>query len=165
MSETPAKTALWVKVLLITSLALNFVIIGVIGGAMLSPDGPRSQMLDAVARDIGASPFVRAIDPQDRRQIARAYREKADPLRRNRDDMREGFVALLQALRDESFEPDQVADLLASQRMAAAARQEIGEQVLVEYLSGLSLQERRAFAERLQQVVRSARPPREADRG
>lgn len=155
-------TALWVKILLAASLALNLLILGIIGGAVLSPDGPRGQRVDAAARDLGATPFVRAIDPSDRRELFQAFRREAEPLQRNREEMGLRFEALLGALKAETFDGSEIAALMALQRTAATERQQIGERILIGYLSGLSRDERVAYAVRLEEVVRRGRRP---DRG
>ena len=156
MSEEikPMKNPIWIKSVFIASLALNLLVLGAIGGAWLSPDGPRGKAVEAAARDLGATPFVRAVARADRRELAQSFRQQAEPLQRNRAELRLRFDALLGALRAETFDRTEVASLMGLQRGAAIQRQEIGERVLIEYLSGLSFEERQEYADRLESAVR-----------
>ncbi len=150
-------------IFLALSLALNLLVAGIIAGALLSPDGPRGHQTDRAGRDIGATPFVRAVDPGDRRSILAAARGEAQSLRRNRDELRLRFDALLGAIRADVFDPSEVAALLALQRSAAAERQEIGERILIEYLGDLDVDARGAYADRLESMVRRRPGHRAAD--
>jgi uncharacterized membrane protein len=148
------RTATWVKVALVLSLGLNLAILGVIAGAWISPDGPRQTRIDAAARDMGATPFVRALEHEDRRALFEAMRREAEPLRQNRDELRLRFEALLGALRADPFDPFEVQSLLALQRGAATERQMIGERLLVDRLAAMSPAARDAFADRLEEGLR-----------
>jgi uncharacterized membrane protein len=151
-----------VKVVLVLSLGLNLLILSMIAGAWLSPDGPRSARIDSAARDLGATPFIGALDPADRRALFGAIRREAEPLRQNRDELRLRFEALLGALRADPFDPFEVQALLALQRGAATERQMIGERLLVERLAEMSPDARAAFAARLEEGLR--RQPYDRDR-
>ncbi len=130
---THAPTARWVKVALILSLGLNLLILGIVGGAWLSPDGPRGDRIDRAARDMGATPFIRALEPEDRRALFQAIRREEEPLRQNREELRLRFEALLASVRADPFDPWAVESLLQLQRSAATERQMIGERLLVEH--------------------------------
>jgi uncharacterized membrane protein len=157
------RTARWVKVTLVLSLGLNLLILGMMAGAWLSPDGPRSARMDSAARDLGATPFIGALDPADRRALFGAIRREAEPLRQNREELRLRFEALLGALRADPFDPAEVQALLALQRGAATERQMIGERLLVERLAEMSPEARSAFAARLEEGLRRPRHHRDDD--
>jgi uncharacterized membrane protein len=161
----PSRTATWVKVVLVLSLGLNLAVLGVIAGAWLSPDGPRQTRIDTAARDLGATPFVRALDPEDRRALFQAMRREAEPLRQNRDELRLRFEALLGALRADPFDPSEVQSLLALQRGAATERQMIGERLLVDQLAAMSPEARDAFADRLEDALRRGGRDRDREDG
>jgi len=152
-NPTP-RTARWVKVVLVLSLGLNLLILSMMAGAWLSPDGPRSTRIDSAARDLGATPFIGALDPADRRALFGAIRREAEPLRQNREELRLRFEALLGALRADPFDSFEVQALLALQRGAATERQMIGERLLVERLAEMSPEGRAAFAARLEEGLR-----------
>lgn len=154
MSPAPAPTARWVKLALVASLGLNLLILGIVGGAWLSPDGPRGDRIDRAGRDMGATPFIRALEPGDRRALFQAFRREEEPLRQNREELRLRFEALLAALRADPFDPWAVESLLQLQRSAATERQMIGERLLVEQLTTMTPEARDAFADRLEQSLR-----------
>lgn len=156
------RTARWVKLVLVLSLGLNLLILGMMAGAWLSPDGPRAARIDDAARDLGATPFIGALEPADRRALFGAIRREAEPLRQNRDELRLRFEALLGALRADPFDPAEVQALLALQRGAATERLMIGERLLVDRLAQMSPAARDAFADRLEEGLR--RRPRHHDR-
>jgi uncharacterized membrane protein len=151
---THAPTARWVKVALILSLGLNLLILGIVGGAWLSPDGPRGDRIDRAARDMGATPFIRALEPEDRRALFQAIRREEEPLRQNREELRLRFEALLASVRADPFDPWAVESLLQLQRSAATERQMIGERLLVEQLTTMTPEARDAFADRLEAALR-----------
>jgi uncharacterized membrane protein len=153
-AQPTAPTARWVKLALVASLGLNLLILGIVAGAWLSPEGPRSDRIDAAARDIGATPFIRALEPADRRALFQAFRREDEPLRQNREELRLRFEALLGALRADPFDPFAVQSLLQLQRGAATERQMIGERLLVEQLAQMSPEARDAFADRLEASLR-----------
>ena len=158
------RTATWVKVALVMSLGLNLAILGAIAGALLSPDGPRQTRIEAAARDMGATPFMRALEPEDRRALFQAMRREAEPLRQNRDELRLRFEALVGAVRADPFDPSEVQSLLALQRGAATERQMIGERLLVDRLAAMTPEARDAFADRLEDALRRGGRDRDEDR-
>jgi uncharacterized membrane protein len=162
-SNPAPRTARWVKVVLVLSLGLNLLILSMMAGAWLSPDGPRSTRMDSAARDLGATPFIGALEPEDLRALFGAIRREAEPLRQNREELRLRFEALLGALRADPFDPAEVQALLALQRGAATERQMIGERLLVERLAEMSPDARAAFAARLEEGLRRAPQDRDRD--
>lgn len=144
----------WLRIVLVVSLALNLLIAGLIVGATL---GDRRDGRDRSVRDLSGTPFFMALEPQERRALARAARSQSeDSLRESRRALRERFEALLNALRAESFDRGAVEALLAEQRAAASRRADLGEQVLLDHLQGLGVEERRAYADRLDASLRRA---------
>jgi uncharacterized membrane protein len=153
-TPAPTPTARWVKVALVASLALNLLILGIVGGAWLSPDGPRGDRMERAGRDMGATPFIRALEPGDRQALVRSLRREEEPLRQNREELRLRFEALLASVRADPFDPWAVESLLQLQRSAATERQMIGERLLVEQLTTMTPEARDAFADRLEQSLR-----------
>ncbi len=149
------RSPLWMRVTLAISLALNLLIVGIVVGAVATRDGRNdgTRTLGAL-RDLGPVPFVVALEPEDRRGLARAMRGEAASLRQNREELRARFEALLAALRADPFEPEVVAALLSEQREAGSQRQAIGERLLLERLAEMSPEERLAYADRLDKSLR-----------
>lgn len=152
---TRSGAPLWVRITLIVSLALNLLIIGAIVGALLGRGKPGDD--PRAARDLAAAPFVMALERGERRELLARMREQSEPMRENRAMLRARFEALLTALRDEIFDRDRIEELLSGQREVATARQQIGEVVLLDHLEMLSLEDRRAYASRLDGSLRRGR--------
>ena len=149
------RTPLWIRVLLVMSLAINLLIAGIVIGAVTSRGGdgsPRTTV--GAARDLGPLPFVMALEPSDRRALGGALRSEASSLRQNREALRVRFEALLGALRAEEFDRETVRRLLAEQRTLGVRRQEIGERILLDRREEMSAEERRGYADRLDRSLR-----------
>ena len=135
------------KILLIASLSLNLLVVGLIAGAFLDRrDGPPAHALR------GATPFIAALGPEDRRQLFRHLRNSRDV-----GDQKGRFRALIAALTSEPFDRDLVADLLGTQRARVADRSKRGEAALIDRLSDMSAEDRAAYAQRLERLVRRRR--------
>ncbi|MXQ06315.1 periplasmic heavy metal sensor [Alphaproteobacteria bacterium GH1-50] len=154
MPEKPHRRWMWP--LLVVSLALNLLVAGVIIGALMRGDGERPP---GAARSLIGEPFVRALDEDDRRAFLREMVGNRDRLRANRADLRARLEALLSAIAAEDFDRARVAAILAEQRQLAVRRQDIGETLLLDRLEGMSVEERRGYAERLERAFR--RRPRD----
>ncbi len=145
----------WVRVGLALSLALNLLVLGLVLGAAFSPGrgwdrgGGRS-----AGRDVGLGPVMAALSDEDRSAVRDNLRASAGPLGRNREELRARFEALLATLRAEPFDRARAAGLLAAQRGAAVARQEIGEAAVLDRLVAMSAADRAAFADRLDHSLR-----------
>lgn len=145
----------WATVLLVFSLALNLLIVGMVAGWMLSPGGPRGERSDLrQARGLLGEPFVRALPQEDRRALLADALRNRDQLRENRQALARRLGDFLDALEAEEFDEATIRGLLSEQRGAAIRRQEIGEALLIERLSAMSRDERRAYAERLRENFR-----------
>ncbi|TCP21412.1 periplasmic heavy metal sensor [Rhodovulum adriaticum] len=158
-TKTPApRTRTWVRVALIVSLALNLLIVGMIGGAVVGHRGgpPRADMGEAAY-----GPYARALADEDRAALRRAMRAEAPRLRENRMAVRQGFRDLLGALRADPYEPGRVADILAEQEARVRDQGQIWRGLLVTRLETMSPEERAAFADRLERVLRRGPPVRD----
>lgn len=153
-TETTPKPRRWLRWLLVVSLGFNFLVVGMVGGAVLSGEGPGQKS----ARDNRGSPFVRALDPSDRRAVMRGVLGERRELRESREVLKARFDAFLTALRSDAFDLDTARALLAEQRAANDARVAVGEKVVLDRIAGMTLEERRAYADRLEAQIR--RPQR-----
>ena len=153
-TEAPKRRSmpLWLRVVLVLSLAGNLLVIGLIVGVASSPKGPRGS--ERIAGDVGAAPFVRALEGEDRRALAREIAQKNGGFRQMRQETRARAEELFAALRAENFDRAAVEALLQGQREQAAQRQLAGEAALLNRLEAMTLEERVAYAERLAQALR-----------
>ena len=146
----------WMMPVLFISLALNLLVIGAVVGRALSPDAPyKRDRVSGPVRSVIGEPFVRALSREDRKALLADLRQQDPKIRENREVLRARFAAFLEALRADPFQPDEVRRLLAEQRSAAQGRQELGEVLLLNRLQAMSTDERAAYADRLQERLRS----------
>lgn len=153
-TETPRKAPRWMIVLLVLSLGVNLLAAGAVIGAGLTRAKIGDDLRSAAARDLGRTPFVMALEPADRRALARELRREAGGFGADRAALRDRFERLLTALRAESFDRAEVEGLIGEQRRVAVGRQEIGERVLLDRLEEMSPEARRAYADRLDRSLR-----------
>ncbi len=71
--------------------------------------------------------------------------------------IRARFESFLAALRADTFDRALVGDLLDQQSQAALRRQELGEQLLLDRLSGMTQAEREAYADALEERLKGFR--------
>ncbi len=145
----------WVWPVLIVSLTLNLLVAGMMLGAAMRADV--RDRPPGSARSLIGEPFIRALAPEDRRAFVRSMVRDRDALRTNRAELRARVETLLSALSAEEFDRDAVADILADQRALAQRRQDIGEDLLLDRLEAMTLDERRAYAKRLDEALRPRR--------
>ena len=154
--EKPRRS--WLKPLLFASLALNLLIIGAIVGRALSPDNHRHRdRVEGPARSVIGEPFIRALSPEDRRDLLADLKNDAPRIRETRDNLRQRFQAFLAAIRADPFVPEEVERLMKDQRQVATGRQELGEALLMRRLQAMTPDERAAYADRLEKSLKRLR--------
>ena len=151
-AEAP-RTRGWVRVLLFVSLALNILVIGVVaGGALFGEKWKRHQM--AVRLESAGGPLVLALDRDERRAIERklrrAHRQNVINPPRHREEMR----GLLADIRAEPFDAQAVEARLVRLRTIFADRLAFGQTALIEHLAEMPAEDRAAYADRLEKVLR-----------
>lgn len=141
----------WVRFALITSLALNLGIIGMVGGAIFRNGG--SPHGDSMVRDVGFGAFTEALSKEDRATLRRAFIANAPEFRSGRRDMRADFSDLLVQLRADPFEPDQLRLVLGRQNARNAERLALGQSLIFDLLVAMAPDARQDFANRLEQSL------------
>ena len=153
----PPRTPLWLRITLLASLAVNLLIVGIVAGAVFSRGGPgEGGPVDRVlaARDLAPPPFVLALEAEDRRALVGAMRDVAAPFKEDRRTLKRRLDGFLTTLRSEPFDASAVEAFMTDQRERSSARQAAGAQAFVTYLEGLSPEDRWAYADRLERVLR-----------
>lgn len=152
LKTTGVKTAPWVKVALVASLALNLAVAGVVAGAVLNhrrDGGPEMRpQTDAV---YGA--YAHALGRKDRRAIFEAMRTRPGDFRAVQAARAQGFARVIDALRAEPFDMSVLKSVLDEQLAQATARQSLGQELLLERIEAMSADDRAEFATRLQDVL------------
>ncbi len=154
------KTRIWVRVLLAVSLTLNLLVIGAIAGAHLrrNTDQRQAGPMEArsAMRDLGYGAFIDALPRDQRRALGQALRERGGSFAVNRTALAEEFKAMLAALRADPFVAGDLQDVLEQQGQRVAGRTLIGRQLVLERIAAMPLQDRQAFADRLEHALRRA---------
>lgn len=150
----------WSRVILALSLALNLAVVGLIAGAFLGKERdapPRGYS----SRDVGYAPYISALNKDERRAVGRKLMNAAPSRDEARDARREGFEQILDALRATPYDPAALEAAISSQREDLARRQQVGQDILVERVHNMTVAERQAYAQRLDQILtRPERPDR-----
>lgn len=155
--ENPPNKRRWLMPLLLVSLAINLLIAGIFIGAMLSPDGLRNRAENASVRGVVGEPFFRALPREERRALIREVVRNRDKIRESREGLRQRFQDFLTTLRAETFDMEEARRLMTEQRGAAIRRQEIGEMLLLDRLQAMTSEQRRAYADALEDSLAKLR--------
>lgn len=151
----------WTGILLVVSLGLNLAVAGLIAGAVLRNSNDRSApVASQVARNLGLGPYLRALEPADRRALGMKARDRvieAGGIRAQRTTQRQNLVEVLASLRADPFDPARFAAALEAQAVAAEGLRRVGQAALVDHLSNLNATDRAAYADRLEQAFRHPR--------
>lgn len=146
-TPAPTPTPRKLRWLLALSVGLNLAVAGFVIGDALD-GGLRGQRF--MPRDMAFGPFTEALEPAERRALARALFERAPDLRQMRGHMQGDLDQIIAALQADPFAPAALDEALAghSRRVGAALGQ--AEGVLRDFLVAMAPGERIAFAARLQ---------------
>lgn len=143
----------FMKILLVTSLALNLLFVGLVVGARFS-DGPRERTRDAA---MSQGPFGRALSEDARREIGQKIRGSREDRRRVRAEMRGQIERLIDALRAEPYDAAAVEAILSQFRAVTDERRLAGHAAFVDHVTTMSSEDRLMFADRLQKVMKRGR--------
>lgn len=149
MAQTP-KTQSWQRWLLVGSLALNLLVLGAIGGAVLKggPSGPGNRI------DLTTGPLTRAMTSEDRSAIRDVLRASRAFGPQDRAAIREDMQSLLALLAADPFDAEAFRAVLDRQRSRLTAGQDAALDALTAQIETMTPQARAEFAERLQDQLR-----------
>lgn len=141
------------RVLLILSLALNLLVLGLVAGTMWRGHGMRGH---AVAGRDGFGLLAMSLPREDRRALRDRFDTATGNRAGDRSAMRADFAELADLLRAESWDADGAALVLARQGARGAERMAQGQKIMLDYLAGLTLEARRALADRIETRTKAA---------
>ena len=145
------RTPVWVRVLLVASLAANLLIAGMVVGARTGREaGERVRG----PRDAGAMLYLGALPREDRAALVAELRAGGPDRRARVAEALAEVRATLTTLRAEPFDADAFAARLGHQRAVAAGRGERAEALLVARVAAMAPEERRAYADALEETLR-----------
>ena len=148
-AAVPVRTGRGLRIALGLSLAVNLLVLGLVGGAVLH--GPPERFHDS--RDMSFGPFAEALRPEDRKALRREIFERAPELREGRERRRQDLAGLLQALRADPFDPAGIEAVMSAQQDRLAGQLALGAAVIRDHLIALPAAERLAFADRLEATL------------
>lgn len=154
-TQTPRpKAGRGVKIALGLSLAVNLLILGAVGGAMLGgrPDGPIRDRFDAV-RSLGLGPMGLALDREDRDEITARVGRDREAMRAERQALLAVTLQFVEAVEADPFDRTAAAAALEAQRGHVLGLQERGHGALLDQLEAMPLSAREGFAERLRRAL------------
>ncbi len=159
----PKSPRRWVRILLVVSLSMNLMVLGVVAGLAHwhRPDSDRGRTPRV---DQSGGPLTRALSREDRRTIGKKIWREYRSGRPSRDAIRAEYKAVVAALRADPFDAEVVSGSLDRQFEFASERQRLGQALLMERLHEMSAQERRAFADRLEDGLNRKRRDFDRDR-
>lgn len=149
----------WWRVALVASLALNLGLIGAGVGMALRSDAQQDRARVLQTRDFGFGPFVGAFDDTDRRAMGRDFARSAGEPTQARREVAALFEQMVAALKTEPFDAASFEALLLSQHKMFAERQEMGANLVLARIAQMSAEERTAYADRLDQILKRPPPP------
>ncbi|MEM6618101.1 MAG: periplasmic heavy metal sensor [Pseudomonadota bacterium] len=158
----------WGRVVLLVSLALNFLVIGVVVGVLagILPDrGPRggARHLDRVSMGLG--PYIQALPAGAQETVKAAGGGFDRDARRARiSALRNQRRTVVRLLRASPFDPEALRAALADQRSRAFATTPAVQEAFVVAFTALTSEERAAVLERAQEF-RKARGKSKGNRG
>lgn len=150
----------WTRLLLIASVTLNLLVAGVVVGGIIGHDRrpPRP-----VVGDVSLGPFTDALTKEDRAALVRAAQTEGRNLRDMRKRASEEMREVIAALEADNFDKVKVQEMLQSFRTRSMERFALGERLMVDRLSEMTPEARKAFAARLREQTerfeRGGHPP------
>lgn len=138
--------ALWLRLVLFASLALNLLVVGIVAGFVFG--GTHDRGRGHMGRD-AALPYVGALRDADRDELRRALGEELRDRRTAKGQLAAQYRDAVVVLRTEPFEREALEAVMAAQAARAQARSEAGRTALIDRLAAMSPEARRAYADRL----------------
>lgn len=155
MTATPPKTRapLWMRALLVLSLALNLLVAGVVAGGLTGrlrhPPPPLGEV------SLGA--FTPALTQDDRKAIRDSAAREGLSMREAMRTARAEQAAIIAALRAEPWDREAIVGLMAQIQSRASARLGLGGRLVLERLDAMSPGERKGLADRMEAAAERRR--------
>lgn len=148
MRESSKPRQIW-RIVLVTSLAINLLLIGLIGGAYVRGGGAPPRGFE-----FQLGPLSEALSREDRREIGEQIRKEIGRSGLSRRDRREAFEALVDAVEAQPFDPERLTSLIAVQQDRTDNVRAAALRAFVSYLTDMTAQERQTLAQSLRERVR-----------
>lgn len=136
------------RIVLGVSLALNLLVIGAVVGVIAK--GPSSRGGPPGLREISA-PYVGAFDRQAKREMRGEMRKKLPPRSDSIAANKADYAAFLDVVRAPVFDAQRALQIMESQLARAGELQKVGRDLAIDRISEMSLEQREAYAARLEE--------------
>ena len=140
-----------ITILFITSIAFNLLMVGYLVGNYGKSGGIVGRPQQS------APPWLKWIPEAQRSRIEQGFRGGGHANRELKNDMQKHHNLVIETITEANFDPSKLKQLLEEQRQRLLLLQEKGDDRLVKKISGMSLEKRLDFSERLR--VRKPRRP------
>lgn len=157
MAETKKTPRRWGRILLVASLALNLAVIGIVAGTVFTgghKGGPQRF-------DLTVGPLSRAMEPEQRDAVREALRDSGAFERGERSAIRIDTAAMIATLRADEFDETAFRNALARQRARLEVAQDAMLDAVTNSVTEMTVEDRAAFADRLEEQMRRGPPPRQ----
>ncbi|MCV2868792.1 periplasmic heavy metal sensor [Defluviimonas sp. WL0002] len=151
--KTPRAPGRTLKIALVLSLAVNLLLVGLIAGAAV-----RHRHGGGPGDDRAAfAPYVEALPRAQRGGLRSEMFHRMPDLRDLRRERAEDLAAFVSTLRAEPFDPSAAAAVFDRQMARAGRRLEAGRVLFLDRIAAMSADERREYADRLEQNLAGGR--------
>ena len=138
---------LW-KILFGISLALNLLIVGAIGGAILRVGkGPMAK------HHASGFLYMRALNFEDKKALRKAIFRNKNSRKIIREKEHSSYISAVKILKKDPFDRKAFEDLLDEQTKNSKSRQSSARVALVTQITGMTKEERLIYSERLEDLV------------
>ena len=146
-STNPKRRNLW-KILFSVSLALNLLIVGVLGGAfMRKGKGPTANHLPS------GFLYMRALDFKDKRALRKEILRSNDGRKLVKDRNHDSFNSAVVILKTHPFDRAAFENLLDEQAKHAKLRQSAARTAVFNHIENMTKEERLTYAQRLKDFI------------
>lgn len=151
--ETPQKPRRLWKVIFALSLAMNLAVVGLIAGVGLRSAGGKPPH----TFEFGLGPIGQAMTKDQRREMGRQLRTNSDLREFGREQARRMLTGIVEALRAETFDADLLREAMMQADGRRATLQTTAREAFIAQIGEMSLDERSALADRLEEGVKQRR--------
>ena len=138
---------LW-KILFGISLALNLLIVGAIGGAILRVGkGPMAK------HHASGFLYMRALNFEDKKALRKEIFRNKNSRKIIREKEHSSYISAVKILKKDPFDRKAFEDLLDEQTKHSKSRQSSARVALVTQITGMTKEERLIYSERLEDLV------------
>ncbi len=153
MSEDKNKTSRrsrLTRVLLVGSLALNLIILGIVGGAAFVA---KDEMERRKSSDRVVSPHVAALSRDDRRAVGQAIRDAYRSSEIEYSNDRKAMARAIEILRADTFDAEALRDVIENLDAIGDIRRKVANDVMLERIGSMSAEELEAYTQRLEGIL------------